>query len=81
MDGYLVRFVLCRTAGTAFAMYSLKPANFKEYIMKYETLMLQALFSACLLVCVLTLGAMITSHPSTSVTSTAHQAASVATAR
>ena len=31
--------------------------------MKYETLILQTLFGACLLVCVLTFGAMITYHP------------------
>ncbi len=30
--------------------------------MKFETLMLQSLFAACLLICVLTLGAMLTSQ-------------------
>ena len=30
--------------------------------MKFETLMLHSLFAACLLVCVLTLGAMLTTH-------------------
>ncbi|MGH8158583.1 MAG: hypothetical protein ACREPQ_10735 [Rhodanobacter sp.] len=30
--------------------------------MKFETLMLQTLFSACLLVCVLAMGAMLTTH-------------------
>jgi hypothetical protein len=33
--------------------------------MKFETLMLHSLFTACLLVCVLTLGAMLTSHTHT----------------
>ncbi|GGY19094.1 hypothetical protein GCM10008098_09110 [Rhodanobacter panaciterrae] len=32
--------------------------------MKFESLMLQSLFGACLLVCVLVLGAMLTSHAS-----------------
>ena len=32
--------------------------------MKFENLMLQTLFSACLLICVLTLGAMLTTHTS-----------------
>lgn len=32
--------------------------------MKFENLMLQTLFSACLLICVLTLGAMLTTHAS-----------------
>ena len=30
--------------------------------MKFENLMLQSLFAACLLVCVLVMGAMLTSH-------------------
>ncbi|MBB6242540.1 hypothetical protein [Rhodanobacter sp. MP1X3] len=30
--------------------------------MKFETLMLQSLFAACLLICLLTLGAMLTSQ-------------------
>lgn len=30
--------------------------------MKFETLMLHSLFAACMLVCVLVLGAMLTSH-------------------
>jgi hypothetical protein len=30
--------------------------------MKFETLMLKSLFTACILVCLLTLGAMLTSH-------------------
>lgn len=33
--------------------------------MKYETLILQTLFGACLLVCVLTFGAMLTYHAPT----------------
>jgi len=31
--------------------------------MKFETLILNSLFTACLLICVLTLGAMITAKP------------------
>lgn len=31
--------------------------------MKHETLMLQGLFAACLLVCTLVMGAMLTAHP------------------
>lgn len=31
--------------------------------MKFETLLLKGLFTACLLVCVLTMGAMLTSNP------------------
>lgn len=58
-------------AGTAFAMSGLQPTKTTENAMKYETLMLQVLFSACLIVCVLTLGAMLTSHPATSVASSA----------
>ena len=34
--------------------------------MKFETLMLHSLFAACLLVCVLTLGAMLTSQATVS---------------
>lgn len=30
--------------------------------MKFETLMLQSLLAACMLLCVLTMGAMLTSH-------------------
>ncbi|WP_168170823.1 hypothetical protein [Rhodanobacter sp. C01] len=30
--------------------------------MKFETLMLQTLFSACLLICLLAMGAMLTTH-------------------
>ncbi|MEP7185887.1 MAG: hypothetical protein ABI767_08615 [Rhodanobacter sp.] len=33
--------------------------------MKYETLILQTLFAACLLVCVLTFGTMLTYHAPT----------------
>jgi hypothetical protein len=45
--------------------------------MKFETLMLQCLFTACLLVGVLTLGAMLTSHANVSnvVSGHAHVAA------
>jgi hypothetical protein len=46
--------------------------------MKFETLMLHSLFAACLLVCVLTFGAMVTSNASeaTAVASHAPVAAS-----
>ncbi|WP_174236735.1 hypothetical protein [Dyella sp. S184] len=40
--------------------------------MKFETLMLQSLFLACLLVCLLTLGAMLTSHTTTTNIATSH---------
>jgi len=40
--------------------------------MKFETLMLHSVFAACLLVCVLTLGAMLTSQATVSSTSAAH---------
>jgi hypothetical protein len=46
--------------------------------MKFETLMLHSLFAVCLLVCVLTLGAMLTSHAPASRVATNH--ASVAAA-
>jgi hypothetical protein len=51
---------------------------FKENDMKFENLMLHSLFAACLLVCVLTLGAMIAA-PVTS-TATVASAAPAATA-
>jgi hypothetical protein len=34
-----------------------------DIIMKFETLLLHGLFAACLVVCVLTLGAMLTAAP------------------
>ena len=40
--------------------------------MKFETLMLQSLFLASLLVCLLTLGAMLTSHTIPSNIATSH---------
>jgi hypothetical protein len=46
--------------------------------MNFETLMLKSLFAACLLVCALTLGAMIASHASAPTIATQH--APVATA-
>lgn len=49
--------------------------------MKYENLMLQALFSVCLLVCVLTLAAMVTAHPGAPVVSTNHDPAPAVAAR
>jgi hypothetical protein len=49
------------------------PTLFKENDMKFENLMLHSLFAACLLVCVLTLGAMIAAptYSSTAVASNA----------
>lgn len=46
--------------------------------MKFESLMLQSLFGACLLICVLVVGAMLTS-PATSVTAS-HAPIAAATA-
>ncbi|HEY8681774.1 MAG TPA: hypothetical protein VIM06_01265 [Rhodanobacter sp.] len=40
--------------------------------MKYETLMLQTLFSACLLVCLLVMGAMLTSKAPVSTVAVHH---------
>lgn len=40
--------------------------------MKFETLMLQCLFTVCLLVGVLTLGAMLTSHANASTVAAGH---------
>lgn len=40
--------------------------------MKFETLMLQSLFGACLLVCVLVLGAMLTSQATLSSVAVSH---------
>ena len=48
--------------------------------MKFETLMLQSLFTACLLICLLTLGAMLTSQLSASIAA-AGNASVAATAR
>jgi hypothetical protein len=47
--------------GTALAIYPVKATQpcSRRTIMKFENLMLHSLFAACLLVCVLTLGAMI----------------------
>jgi hypothetical protein len=49
----------------------------RRTIMKFENLMLHSLFAACLLVCVLTLGAMISapSYAPASVASTSQAAA------
>lgn len=69
----VVRFLAPLASGTGFAMSFLKLHHFKENAMKFETLMLQTLFSACLLVCVLTFGAMLTSHPSSSMAAAAHR--------
>lgn len=40
--------------------------------MKFETLMLHSLFAASLLICVLTLGAMLTSHPTVASVAASH---------
>lgn len=40
--------------------------------MKFETLMLQSLFAACLLVCLLTLGGMLTSQANVSKVASSH---------
>jgi hypothetical protein len=54
--------------GTSFAIYLSKASfpDLRRTTMKFETLMLQGLFAICLLVCVLTFGAMlVTSSAST----------------
>jgi hypothetical protein len=40
--------------------------------MKFETLMMQSLFTACLLICLLTLGAMLTSQTTVSKKAVGH---------
>ncbi|GAB2543380.1 hypothetical protein [Rhodanobacter koreensis] len=40
--------------------------------MKFETLMLQSLFAVCLLICVFTLGAMLTSQTTVSKVAASH---------
>ncbi len=40
--------------------------------MKFENLILQSLFAACLLVCVLVMGAMLTSHVNVSSVADSH---------
>jgi hypothetical protein len=55
--------------GTALALLILEsfiPSLPRRTTMKFESLMLQSLFGACLLICVLVVGAMLTS-PTTSV--------------
>ncbi|MBB3228545.1 hypothetical protein FHW69_003187 [Luteibacter sp. Sphag1AF] len=42
--------------------------------MKSETILLQGLFAACLLTCLLTFGAMLTSHPEAPRVATTHTA-------
>jgi hypothetical protein len=49
--------------------------------MKFEPLMLQTLFRACLLVCVLTLGAMPGAHPAVPVLAAGDHAVVAAAAR
>jgi hypothetical protein len=48
--------------------------------MKFETLMLHSLFAACVLVCLLALGAMLTTHATVANVASNHAATS-ATAR
>jgi hypothetical protein len=50
--------------------------------MKFESLMLNSLFTACLLICVLTMGAMVTAKPAAQhiAAAHAHVAAKVGTA-
>ncbi|MBB6188352.1 hypothetical protein [Rhodanobacter sp. MP7CTX1] len=45
--------------------------------MKFETLMLHSLFAACLLICVLTLGAMLTTQTTVSNVAASHAPAAV----
>ncbi|WP_157510967.1 hypothetical protein [Frateuria sp. Soil773] len=45
--------------------------------MKFETLMLQSFFGACLLVCLLTLGSMLAAHPAASSLAASHAPAAV----
>ncbi|WP_168170828.1 hypothetical protein [Rhodanobacter sp. C01] len=47
--------------------------------MKFETLMLQSLFAICLLICVSTLGAMLTSQPTVSKVAANHAPVAAAT--
>jgi hypothetical protein len=46
--------------------------------MKFETLMLHSLFAACLLICVLTVGSMLTAKQPLPNVATAHVTATVA---
>jgi hypothetical protein len=50
----------------SFAIYISKASfpNSRRTAMKFETLMLKSLFTVCMLVCVLTLGAMLTTKVS-----------------
>jgi hypothetical protein len=47
--------------------------------MKYETLMLQTIFSACMLVCLLVMGAMLTSKTPVSTAAVSHAPVAVVT--
>jgi hypothetical protein len=49
--------------------------------MKLETLILQAVFSACLLLCVLVIGAMLTAHVSVPHVAANHAPMAMATVR
>jgi hypothetical protein len=66
--------------GTPFAIYPSKTSFLTLWrtTMNFETLMLKSLFAASLLVCALTLGAMIASHATAPTIATQH--APVATA-
>jgi len=54
------------TVGTTLAIYTSKASNNhpRRDDMKFETMMLKGFFAAGLLICVLTLGGMLTTHAS-----------------
>ncbi|TCV97092.1 hypothetical protein EC912_10187 [Luteibacter rhizovicinus] len=70
------------TVGTALAIYLSKTSSnhSRRTTMKFETLMLQSFFAAGLLVCFLTLGAMLTSHATVATTLAASHAPVAVTA-
>jgi hypothetical protein len=61
----------------SFAIYTSKASfpNSRRTAMKFETLMLKSLFTACMLVCVLTLGAMLTTKVNVPTVVASHAAA------
>ena len=52
---------------------------FGDTTMKFETLFLRSLFGACVMVCGLTLLAMVTATPASSLTTTGHAIAAATT--
>ena len=66
--------------GTPFAIYTSKIPflDLRSTTMNFETLMLKSLFAASLLVCALTLGAMIASHATAPTIATQHAPATTA---